>query len=260
MTCVQKLGEIATLLAGISLFRGVSADGLSRLAAGSCLHTLVRGETIFRKNDHCDGLYIVVYGRLKLYFLSQQGGEKILDILASGAEFCVATMLEGGRYRFNAESLSDCQLLHVSKVTILEELNSSPEMLRQVIDSLARKFLERNADIEAYSLHSGRQRVIQHLLGEVDEIERSRRRYTERTASAPRQHIADCSGQGMTVNLLPSKGDIASLLNLTNEHFSRLLHELSSCGMIGIDKRTVHIKDVERLRIAFETDSTAGTA
>ncbi len=260
MASAPQLVDVKTLLAGIPLFLGVSADGLSRLTAATCQRTLVRGDILFRKNDNCDGLHIVVYGCVKLFFLSQQGGEKILDILASGSPFCEATMFAGGAYRFNAESLTDCLLLHVSKTAILDELDNNPNMARSVIDILARKFLERNADIEAYSLHSGRQRVIQHLLGEVDELEGRRHGHVEQRAGVARRHTGERAGQRMIVNLLPSKGDIASRLNLTHEHFSRLLHELSSCGMIGIDKRAVHIRDVERLRIAFETNSTASPA
>ena len=37
------------------------------------------------------------------------------------------------------------------------------------------------------------------------------------------------------------KGVIASRLNLTQEHFSRILHELSESGLITVDGRTIRI-------------------
>jgi CRP-like cAMP-binding protein len=48
-----------------------------------------------------------------------------------------------------------------------------------------------------------------------------------------------------------SKAIVASRLNLTPEHFSRILHELSERGLIRVDGRDVHIDDVARLR-AYE--------
>ena len=49
--------------------------------------------------------------------------------------------------------------------------------------------------------------------------------------------------------LLPAKkGIIASQLNLTHEHFSRILRSLATAAMIEVDGRTVHIPDVGRLR------------
>jgi len=41
---------------------------------------------------------------------------------------------------------------------------------------------------------------------------------------------------------------VASRLNMTPEHFSRVLHELSSAGLIEVDGRTVRIIDLEGLR------------
>jgi CRP-like cAMP-binding protein len=48
-----------------------------------------------------------------------------------------------------------------------------------------------------------------------------------------------------------SKAIVASRLNLTPEHFSRILHELAERELIRVDGRDVHIVDVARLR-AYE--------
>jgi CRP-like cAMP-binding protein len=43
---------------------------------------------------------------------------------------------------------------------------------------------------------------------------------------------------------------VASRLNLTPQHFSRILHELSEAGLVSVDGRTIHITDVAKLRAA----------
>jgi CRP-like cAMP-binding protein len=50
------------------------------------------------------------------------------------------------------------------------------------------------------------------------------------------------------VTLPTSKAIVASRLNLTPEHFSRILHDLTQAGLIEVDGREVRIKDVTRLR------------
>ena len=50
------------------------------------------------------------------------------------------------------------------------------------------------------------------------------------------------------VTLPTSKAVVASRLNLTPEHFSRILHELSEKGLISVDGRAVKILDVAKLR------------
>ena len=81
-------------------------------------------------------------------------------------------------------------------------------------------------DVESYSLHSGRQRIIGYLL---------------------RDNI-DSDEKSLSVTLPTNKGIIASRLNLTQEHFSRILHELSEKGLILVKGRKISIPDVEKLR------------
>jgi CRP-like cAMP-binding protein len=81
-------------------------------------------------------------------------------------------------------------------------------------------------DVESYSLHSGRQRIIGYLLRENMESDE----------------------KSLSVTLPTNKGVIASRLNLTKEHFSRILHELSETGLIVVDGRKIGIPDVEKLR------------
>jgi CRP-like cAMP-binding protein len=51
-----------------------------------------------------------------------------------------------------------------------------------------------------------------------------------------------------SVMLPTSKAIVASRLNLTPEHFSRILRELADRGLISIDGREVKILDVSKLR------------
>ncbi|MBK7416830.1 MAG: winged helix-turn-helix domain-containing protein [Dechloromonas sp.] len=37
---------------------------------------------------------------------------------------------------------------------------------------------------------------------------------------------------------------MASQLNLTQEHFSRILHDLSTCGLLSVAGRDIHIENL----------------
>ena len=50
------------------------------------------------------------------------------------------------------------------------------------------------------------------------------------------------------MTLPTSKAIVASRLNLTPEHFSRILHDLTEAGLIRVDGRDGEIVDVTRLR------------
>jgi CRP-like cAMP-binding protein len=95
-----------------------------------------------------------------------------------------------------------------------------------MIASLSVRLHHLITDVESYSLHSGRQRIIGYLLRENMESDEP----------------------AITITLPTNKGVIASRLNLTQEHFSRILHELSEKGLIVVAGRKITIPDVEKLR------------
>ena len=129
-------------------------------------------------------------------------------------------------YMVFAQALSDSLLLHISKAAIMDELARDPKLGRKMIASLSMRLHNLITDVESYSLHSGRQRIIGYLLR--DNMERN--------------------AHSLTVTLPTSKGVIASRLNLTQEHFSRILHELQENGLITVQGRKIGIPNVEKLR------------
>jgi CRP-like cAMP-binding protein len=50
------------------------------------------------------------------------------------------------------------------------------------------------------------------------------------------------------MRLPTSKAVVASLLNVTPEHFSRILHDLTEQTLIEVDGREIRIVDPARLR------------
>jgi CRP-like cAMP-binding protein len=96
-----------------------------------------------------------------------------------------------------------------------------------MIAGLARRLHGLVRDVEGYTLHSGQERVIGYLLAELP----------DGTASGPAE-----------VRLTPGKSVLASRLNMTPEHFSRILHDLAEAGLIEVNGRSIRVTDVARLR------------
>ena len=218
--------NIEALLAHVPLFNELNTEELARLAHGTREVTATRGDILFHKGDTPTGFHLIVYGQVKLAFTSPQGGEKVVDIVSQGQTFGEAVMFADRPFMVYAQALADSLLLHIAKTVILEGLDADPRFGRKMIAGLSMRLHHLVSDVESYSLHSGRQRIIGYLLRE--------------------QH-AD-GEKTITVTLPTNKGVIASRLNLTQEHFSRILHDLSEKGLIVVEGRKIHINDVEKLR------------
>jgi CRP-like cAMP-binding protein len=130
-----------------------------------------------------------------------------------------------------SQALTDSLLLHVSKTAIFEELQRDHNLCRKMLAGMAMRLHQLMNDVESYSLHSGKQRIIGYLLREL-----------------PDDEPDSINGINVTITLPTNKGVIASRLNLTQEHFSRILHELIDLGLIIVEGRKIHIPSVAKLR------------
>ena len=212
----------------LPLFSDLNSVELERLATGCQLRRLVRGETVFRVGEPCDEFHVTVTGQVKLFALSPNGQEKVIELVGPGNSFAEALMSMGKPYIINAQALTDTLLLTVQKDAVVGEIERDPRFALRMLAGISRRLHGLVSDVEAYALHSGLQRIIGYLLRD--------------------QAADDCAdGAAITVSLPVSKAAIASRLSLTPEYFSRVLHELEAAGLVRIDKRDVHILDVQQL-------------
>jgi CRP-like cAMP-binding protein len=210
------------------MFSEMGPAELDRIAAATVPLYFDKGQSIVQCGDPCTGFHLVVYGQVKLAFTSPQGVEKVVEIIRPGQSFGEALMFLDKAYVVFAQALSDSLLLHVAKQAVFEELGPNP-FGRRMIAGLARRLHGLVRDVEAYTLRSGEERFIGYLLAELPE---------------------DAADGAAEVNLTPGKSVLASRLNMTPEHFSRILHELAADGLIEVNGRSIRVPDVARLRRA----------
>jgi len=217
-------------LANLPMFSDMRTEELDRMAAATLPVYAPKGQALFQCGDPCTGFHVVVYGQVKLGFTSPQGIEKVVEIFSPGQSFGQASMFLDLPYIVFGQALSDTMLLHVAKYAVLEELGRDPGFARRMLAGLSRRLHGLVHDVEAYTLRSGQERVIGYLLADVAQL--------------------PANGKPVEVHLTPGKSVIASRLNMTPEHFSRILHDLAASGMIEMNGRAVRIPDLDRLRRA----------
>jgi CRP/FNR family transcriptional regulator, dissimilatory nitrate respiration regulator len=218
--------EIKTeaFLANLPLFKGLSALDLARLAAGTSRRKLKRGETLFREGEPAAALHVLAYGRLQLSRRTPGGRERVSGIVLPGRSFGDVVMLLEKPYIVTATALADSLVLRIGKESIYDEIERNPKFARRVIAMLAQRVEGLVRELETYALGSAKGRFIAWLL----------------------QQQADQGGDSV---LLPaSKSAVASTLNVSAEHLSRILGELGDAGLIEVQGRRIRIADAARLR------------
>ncbi|MCG2585933.1 Crp/Fnr family transcriptional regulator [Massilia sp. TS11] len=212
-----------TFLAQLPLFSALEPGEVQRIALGTTEVLVAKGDPVFQRGDPCHGFHVVIYGQIKLSLTTPGGAEKVVELIGAGHSFGEAIMFMDKPYIVTAQALADSLLLHVNKDTVMAELGRNPTFAARMLAGLSRRLHGLMSDLEAYTLHSGTQRVIGYLLKDDPEPD----------------------GE---IRLPVTKVVLASRLNLTPEHFSRILHELAGKGLIELSGREVRIRDCEALR------------
>lgn len=217
-------------LANLPLFKELTPHDLDHVASGTQEVRAARGEILFHRNDACDGFHAVVLGQVKLAFTSPTGAEKVLELMGPGQSFGEAVMFVDAPYPVYAQALVESLLLHISKSVVFDGIARDPLFARRIISGLSRRLHHLVIDLEDHTLRSASQRVIGYLLREVP---------------------LDNGHKPVAVSLPTSKTILASRLNLTPQHFSRILHDLTVANLIRVEGRSIVILNNDGLR-AYE--------
>lgn len=219
-----------TFLAALPLFKALDSATLERLARATDRRVLKRGERVFSKGDAPTGMYVVVYGEIRLLARSPGRAERLTGVVPAGRSFGEPVMFLERPAVVDAEAATDALVLHLPKEAVFEEIERNPLFARRMIAGLSQKVEAMVQEAERMSQGSGRARLIDYLA---------------RGAGA---------GPGPVVVALPApKAAVASHLKLTPEHFSRLLHELADEGLVQVQGRRITVLDPARLGTAQPT-------
>jgi CRP-like cAMP-binding protein len=222
----SQRAPVKTLLVGVPLFACLGEKTLERIVRGAREIEAVRGTVLFRPGDTATGLYVVVEGGVKLALPLPDDGEKVVALLGPGKTFGESAIFLDEPHVTSAETVRDSRVLHVPKVLVIATMKREPRFAYHVAAALSLRLRELMEEVGSSAARSGAQRTVAFLLSELP---------------------ASADGAA-TITLPAKKRVIASRLDLTGEHFSRILHDLSSARLIRVDGPQVIIPDVQRLR------------
>jgi CRP-like cAMP-binding protein len=217
---VRREIRTETFLARLPLFEGLMPEQLERLARATGRRSLVRGAVLFREGEPSTGLYAVVYGSIKLVMHG-----RLFDLIGPGRSFGEPIMFLDKPYIVTASAAADSLVLEVGKQAIFAELERNPAFARRIIAALAQRVESLVREVQSHALGPGKRRFVAWLL--------------EREPAA--------AGE-IAVTLPAAKKEVASRLQLSAEHFSRILRELSDEALIEVRGRRVRVPDVALLR------------
>lgn len=226
------------------VFSALDRTQLMHLLEHSQLRSLQRGETIFDAGQPCEGLHAVLDGHIKVYARTKDGHEKVIDVVGRGQTLPGTHHVRTEPHAHHGRALVETTVLVVPHDVLRNELHLDREMATRLLDDASRQVRRMMREIETTSLCSAAQRVCDYLLHLPALAE-----HTEH-ADGLEADLLDATigiAKDRTVVLPVRKGVVASLLSITPEHFSRVLRELQTDGLIDMQQRTIRLLAPDRL-------------
>ncbi|MER3547290.1 MAG: Crp/Fnr family transcriptional regulator [Rhodanobacteraceae bacterium] len=183
------------------------------------------GQRLFSQGDSADVFYIVRYGKMRLFRVSPQGGEKIMRLVRAGQSFAESVLFtEPPCYPVHAQAVEACELIAIEREAYLRILRESFETCRAVMAQMTERIHTHWNEIEALSLHGAVPRLARYLLEQ----------HASRDSSA--------------LHLPFPKAQIAAQLAVTPETLSRGLRTLIGRGVIAVRGPVIRILNEPALR------------
>ena len=206
-------------LATSHLFSALSNTQLERVRRHSHITDMVEGESLFFQGDKATSFYLVLSGRIKLFRVSPDGKEKVVEIIEAGASFAEALMfMDEPNYPVTATALAPSRVIVINNRDFKAMLRESVDSCFLLLGSMSYRLRGLIREIDALSLDTGTVRTISYLL---------------------HQAPPDVTSFELKV----AKSVIASRLSVKPETFSRILKSLHEREIVSIDGRNVTIHD-----------------
>lgn len=224
--------DIARDISTGRLFSSLTREQLARVAARAARVRVGEGEALFHQQDPAARFFLLLSGQIKLFRLSPEGDEKVIEVITPGATFAEALMfLERPAYPVGAQALKPSELIAIDSRDFVSMLRESVDTCLLLAADLSQRLHGLLREINDLSLNTGTCRVAAYFLQDAG-------------AGADRFELP-----------LP-KQVLASRLSIKPETLSRIFRSLSNAGLVDIRGSRVTILDRRHLEELARTQAS----
>ncbi len=197
-------------------------EKLLKLTENRKHRTYKKKEFIYHEGDQPSYLYYINKGSVKIYKISENGKEFILEILREGEFFGYTSLLENNVYSDFAETMEATELTLIPKDDFVELINQNRDVAARFIRLLTAEVKDKENQILNLAYNSVKRRLADTLLNLSQQFD-------ENTF--------------FTV----SREDLASMVGTATETVIRSISEFKDMGILEVQGRQIKIKDSEKL-------------
>jgi CRP/FNR family transcriptional regulator, cyclic AMP receptor protein len=182
---------------------------------------------IFSKGDPGDCLYGILAGRVRIFSISAEGGEILLNVLESGELFGEIALLDGSTRTASAAAMEQTDLMRIHRNHFLPYIRANPDLLLSMLTLLCHRVRWSSSMIEDTAFLPVPVRLAKRLL-------------------VLGEHYRQPGSQVISVPL--SQHDLGSMIGVSRETTNKQLAIWRSAGIVETAPRAIIIRNSEALR------------
>ncbi len=222
--------QVRQRIAQIPLLASLSPTEIGALAERAVEKSFRPGEILFGEGEPCEGLHLILDGRVRIYKTSSTGREITLAI--ESAPSCVAEvpLFDGGPYPASVATLDRTRIAFIHTRAFQQVCRQYPEVALKMLAAAGQRLRQLVNVIEVVTFGSVRQRLAAVLLE------------------------YDREAKGAAFSLGVTHQELASRLGTVREVVSRNLSRFQADGLIRITGRKIRLLDPDELRHEAESE------
>jgi len=211
----------------VPLFSALDVQQLDSVLKFSKKIRLSAKNILFEKDSAASCFYLLRSGQIKLFCLSAEGCEKVIEIIYPSQTFAEAIMfMPKHNYPVSAEAIKDSELYSFDMKQFRALLEDSKETCFRLMAKMGKNLHDRLDEINSLTLHNATYRLVVYLLAQLPEG----------------------ATELSEIHLGATKIIIASRLSIQPETFSRILLRMSKQNLIEVHGNDITLLNVDGLR------------
>ena len=210
------------------LLRDADPRMMDALVQSSIVVSYGNRQRIFDKGDEGDRLLGVLGGQVRIYVMSSEGRELIMNVLMPGDVFGEISLIDGKPRSASAVAIGSTDLLHIRRTDFLAALKKNCDMALKFMEILCERVRWTSGLLEDASLLDLPSRMAKRLLNLAE-------------------GIGEKEKDGIRIGLKLSQTDLGNMLGVTREAVNKQLREWKKDGLVDMQEGQVVILDPERL-------------
>lgn len=184
-----------------------------------------KGETIFRKGDHSNSMFLILKGVVKTHTMDANAKELITGLYKADDFLGFTSFEDNIPYNETATTVENTEVVGVSKKYVKDILKKSQDVSLELLNLLTDNLSEIKQQLLKMAYSSVRKKTAATIL-----------------------QFVDVMNKNPGVPLRISRNDLATTAGIATESLIRTLSDFKKDKLIEIEGRDIHIIDLEGLR------------